>query len=222
MRGLTGIFVFVFSILLAFPSYSKEKDSDICKITIDTKRNQSINREFIYNFSKDKPIFMCPFSLGGIMTYFEEPCSRDGLEKIGKYSIENIERDNLYKEVSKCTPLMGVRDRSYDYKDPVKSYLFYNSSQKFMPGVVRDEDDLFYHQLKQFLNEIAAPIVYYNGMSNAICMSVRQSEEFSIEEMIKQFGFKVPSGVLIESSNLNCKSWFMDRFHVSLSEPVLN
>jgi hypothetical protein len=220
MRIFLANIIVGLSSLFYFPSHAHGLEDKACRVIVTPKNKSTADRQYIFNFVKDKSIVVCPFSSGGAITFIQAPCSPDAMKRIGDYKVENIDQDKFYQEASKCSPLMWIKTPEYKYQDPVISYLLFNKDEQFSPGQVRDSDDAFDHQLRQFLNDIGAPLVYYNGISNLICMSARVDEKFSLDEMIKKFGLKIPTAISIEKSNSSCPSWVKERFHVSLSEPI--
>jgi hypothetical protein len=190
-------------------------------VTVEPEKSRTIDRHVVFDFAKQRSLLVCPFSVGQPITFLETSCSPEAMSKLGKNTVEYFDQNDFYKEAIRCSPLMGIHSSSYNPENPVLSYLIYNKSEKFDPVKVRSNDNDFDRKLRQFLNNVGAPVVYYNVMSNVICLSVPTGEKFSLVDELHEFGFPLPSTALIETSTSSCANWVKERFNALLSDPIL-
>lgn len=226
MRSIAVVVGFV-GLFCSTLCHGQDVQDDACRITVEPELSKPpISRRDIYDFAIRENLFVCPYSPGQNLVLIQEACMPEAASVLGRYQVQRFSSVKINKIVSECSPLLGGPTLDYKPDDPVTSYLLVDHAEKFDPGVVRDKDHAFDWLFRQFLNDIAAPIIYYNEAGNVICLSARSSENFSLTDAIRDFPpspddaerakFSIPETMTIETSPLSCREWVQRRFQYSL------
>jgi len=209
--------------------HAQDAQEDACRITVDAEPSKPpINRREIYDLVKQVTVFVCPYSPGQPLVLIQPECAPEFASGFGKYMVQRFSSGKVLKVLSECSPLLGGSTADYKPDDPVTSYMLVDNAGKFAPGVVRDKEHAFNLLFRQFLNDIGAPVIYYNSLSNVVCLSTRSDENFSLVDAIREFSvlpsdaarakFTLPVTMSIETSPLSCKEWAQQRFQRSFTD----